>query len=255
MMGTLQGAEAQRAIYLSGNQTLLGCIYKPRGDGPFPAVIFNQHGTRSFNGPTLDPFPELAKLYNDRGYVLFIPGRHATQQTEDSESEKDSGVASNIAAQGKKVMENHQVHVENITASVQWLRSQAYVDEKQIVMTGQGAGGIATLLVAEKGLSIRGFVAFSPATTSWGKYPVMQRRLRDAVKGASAPIFVLTPKNEVNTTSTTALGKDLEKKGEPNRAKVYPPFGRNVKEAQVFAVQGTKAWGKDVLAFIDEVLR
>src|SRR5436190_10685647 len=55
----------------SNGLTLHGWLYKPAGDGPFPAVLWN-HGSERM--PTAHP--ELGKFYTSHGYVVFLPVRH-----------------------------------------------------------------------------------------------------------------------------------------------------------------------------------
>src|SRR5438046_101561 len=45
-------------------------LYKPKGTGPFPAMIWH-HGSTKMPGWQ----PELAAFYNSRGYVFFIAHR------------------------------------------------------------------------------------------------------------------------------------------------------------------------------------
>src|ERR1051325_2042104 len=51
--------------------TLRGWLYKPEGNGPFPAIIWN-HGSEK--NPTAHP--ELGLFYTRHGYALFLPVRH-----------------------------------------------------------------------------------------------------------------------------------------------------------------------------------
>src|SRR5437870_2742639 len=54
-----------------GDTTLRGYLYKPQGDGPFPAVVH----VRSNNKIADDSMPlfETAKFFTGRGYVFFLP--------------------------------------------------------------------------------------------------------------------------------------------------------------------------------------
>src|SRR5262252_8910742 len=55
----------------SGDLTLRGFLYKPEGEGPFPAIIWN-HGSEKLPGQQ----PDLAKFYTKQGFVFFVPHRH-----------------------------------------------------------------------------------------------------------------------------------------------------------------------------------
>ena len=63
----------QEVTFPGGGLTLHGCIWKPEGNGPFPAVIWN-HGSEK------NPLPcgpkRLARAILDHGCVVFFPVRH-----------------------------------------------------------------------------------------------------------------------------------------------------------------------------------
>src|SRR4051812_49007762 len=102
--------KAQQILYLSGVHTMQGTIYKPKGEGPFAAVVFNQ-ATKNSN--ETEPFSAIAQLFTRQGYVFFVPGKHqlGPDDTED-DSNKD-----------EKVLQNHEKHAANIKAAVVWLRA------------------------------------------------------------------------------------------------------------------------------------
>jgi len=89
-------------------------------------------------------------------------------------------------------------------------------------------GGIQTILTAEKGLGIKAFLPFAPAAQSWN--PVLADRLKRAVRQARVPIFIIQAQNDYSLEPSKVLGRELEKKGSPNHAKVYPSFGSTTQE-------------------------
>jgi hypothetical protein len=82
-------------------------------------------------------------------------------------------------------------------------------------MTGISFGGIQTILTAEKGLGIRAFLSFAPAAQSWN--PVLADRLIHAVRQARVHIFIIQAQSDYSLEPSKVLGKELEKKGAPNR--------------------------------------
>src|SRR5437588_9428776 len=62
------GKTAQRIEYPSGRLKLPGFLYRPPGNGPFPAVMWN-HGSEKMPGPQV----ELARFYTQHGFVFFLP--------------------------------------------------------------------------------------------------------------------------------------------------------------------------------------
>src|ERR1051326_264532 len=61
---------AQSIKYPSGNLKLPGWLYRPPGNGPFPAVIWN-HGSEKH--PLAQA--ELARFYTQHGFVFLVPIR------------------------------------------------------------------------------------------------------------------------------------------------------------------------------------
>jgi dienelactone hydrolase len=125
-----------------------------------------------------------------------------------------------------------------------------------MAMTGISFGGIQTLLTAEKGLGIRAFVAFAPAAQSWN--PVLAERLKQAVRQAQAPILIIQAQNDYSVEPGEVLGVELRKKGFPNAAKIYPPFGTSAQDGHWgFGARrdGIAVWALDVKAFLDATVR
>ena len=66
----LSAAEPEEVTFPSGNLVLHGFIYKPQGNGPFPAILYN-HGSEQ--NPSWKP--ALGEFFSSRGYVFFVPHR------------------------------------------------------------------------------------------------------------------------------------------------------------------------------------
>lgn len=63
-------AREQLVQFPGESSTLGGFIWKPAGDGPFPAVLYN-HGSEQLPGWK----PDLGQLFVGNGYVFFVPHR------------------------------------------------------------------------------------------------------------------------------------------------------------------------------------
>jgi len=236
----------------SNGLTLRGWIYRPQGDGPFPAIIWN-HGSEK--NPV--PHPELGLFYTSHGYVLFLPVRHGHNP---SPGEHISDMVNAFKAQGRSKDEVQQYAVElqddynkDVIAAIKWLREQPYVDGKRVVVSGCSYGGIQTLLTAEKGDGLRAAVAFAPGAMSWAN-PKLQKREKEAVRNASIPLFLIQASNDYSTGPSEVLGPIIRSKGGLNRATLYPAFGTTHQEGHGgFACweEGITIWGNDVLKFLD----
>jgi len=250
------GPEPALVSFGSGDATLQGWLYKPEGEGPFPAVIYN-HGSDKVPGW----FPTLGQFWTARGYVLFVPHRRGhgrspgdwivDLQRKFRETEKDETRAQ------KHDIELHERANADVVAAVAWLKLQPFVNTNALIMSGISYGGIQTVLAAEKDLSVKAFIAFAPAAMSWQGNPLLRERLLQAVKNAQTPMFLLQATNDYNLGPSELLGKELERKGPPNRAKVYPAYGDPADHQAGhggFAVRGSEIWGADVMKFLGAVL-
>ena len=64
------GAEPEEVAFRAEGATLHGFIFRPAGDGPFPAVLYN-HGSERLPGTK----PQIGAFFASKGYVLFVPHR------------------------------------------------------------------------------------------------------------------------------------------------------------------------------------
>jgi dienelactone hydrolase len=247
--------DARLVSFPSGELTLRGYLYKPQGPGPFPAIVWN-HGSE----PKPGWGPHLAKFYTSHGYVFFMPHRHGQGRSPgdyimDLESRlKESGGRARYMQGSVELQELYNL---DVVAAVEWLKKQPFIDPKRMVMGGVSFGGIQTVLSAEKGLGLRGFIPFAPGAMSWAGNPLLGERLLSAVQKSTVPIFLIQAKNDYNLAPSEVLGAALRKKGPPNASKVYPQFGDGPKDGHgrfACSEEGTAIWGPDVLAFLNTVL-
>ncbi len=241
--------------YPSGKLKLPGYLYKPAGDGPFPAILWN-HGSEK------DPRAqaELANFYSSQGYVFFAPIRRGHARAPGPYivdlQRKSRSAGKTAAAAQRKDIELHEFFNQDVVAAVAWLRGQKFIDPERIVMSGVSYGGIQTLLSAEKGLGVRAFVPFAPGAMSFAN-PALRERMVQAVQNARAPIFLLQAKNDFSTGPVELLTPELVKRGSPNRAKLYDTFGTTPEEGHgAFACRslGATIWGPEVLPFLAAAL-
>jgi len=249
--------EPRLVSFPRGEVTLQGWIYQPAGAGPFPAVLYN-HGSEKTPGW----FPPLGKFWTDHGFIFFVPHRAGHGRSPGAyivdETEKFRAQEKDADRVRAYTIQLHERANLDVVAALAWLRDQPFVARDKCIVAGISYGGIQTLLTAEKGLEVRGFVTFSPAAMSWRGNPLLRDRLLVAVKKSPAPIFLLQAQNDYNLGPSELLGPELQRKGGLNRAKLYPVFGAKDNPADGhggFAVRGSAVWGDDVLAFVSAVLK
>jgi carboxymethylenebutenolidase len=247
--------EPRLVSFPSGDLTLRGFLYKPEGDGPFPAIIWN-HGSEKYPGQQ----PQLARFYTKQGFVFFLPHRHGHGQSPGDYIEDTIGkymaTEKNRTLAEKRFVELQEEYNQDVVAAVEWLKGQSFVDQQRMVMSGCYYGGIQTLLAAEKGLGLRAFVSFAPGPLSWSNAELRERLLK-AVQGAEAPLFLIQARNDYGLGPSQLLGPEIIRKGAPNQAKIYPPYGAALHKNQYdFAIRegGIAIWGSDVLDFFRAVI-
>jgi carboxymethylenebutenolidase len=255
------GAPAPSVVSFASDGVILRAyLYKPSGQGPFPAFIWNPASSKKmFDAGDDAQFSVLAQQVTARGFVLFIPDRHSSSQsrgvvtggelTEQLRAEQRDPVAVN-----RQAVEFYESHNRDVVAALEFLKGQAFVDETKIVMAGSASGAVQTLLASEKETGVRAFIVFSPGAASWKENSLLQAMLRRAVRNAKAPVFVIQAQNDFTLEPSELLGKELEIKGRPNRAKVYPPFGTTHAQGNTFALNGCSTWSSDVFDFVRESL-
>ncbi len=233
----LRALEAERLFYLSGGEVCVGCIYKPKGSGPFPAVVFNQNVAKPLPAEgELDPFPDLAKFYTSHQFILFSPGRRKMKDV--SEDLKASG-----KRQEERGLQFHQMQCETIFSAIETLKAQADVDPEEIFITGFGQGAVDTLLLAEKELDVRALVAFSPNVT---ENLILQNAVRESVRNTRTPVFLLQTQGDPGLAMLDPIVLLLQEKGYPHVSKIY---STGKKASHSFAINSSDMWGNEVLSF------
>jgi carboxymethylenebutenolidase len=237
--------EPEIVSFQSGALTLRGYLWRPRGSGPFPAMLYN-HGSE----PTPGSAPDLGDFYTRHGYAFFIPHRRGQGlspgayivdlATQAAPQDRDRVTVTNLVAQ-----------VDDVAAALAFLRTRSWVDDRRIHVSGCSYGGIETVLVSERNLGLRSAVDFAGASESWTGNMLLRDRLLEAVRGATVPIFFLQAANDYNVEPSRALSAEAARVGHPYQMTIYPPYGvTNAEGHGGFCSHGSAVWGNDVLTFL-----
>lgn len=221
-------------------------------------MVFN-HGSEKNPAPCGPP--DLAYFYQKKGFAFFTFQRHGHgaspgEYIEDLQRRAFVAHPFDRSEAQREVVGLQELYNKDVQAAVAWLKEQNWADSQHLAMTGISFGGIQTILTAEKGLGIKAFIAFAPAAQSWN--PVLADRLKQAVHRARAPIFIIQAQNDYSVEPSKVLGAELEERGPPNHAKIYPPFGTTTQDGHwVFGAHrdGIAVWAPDVDAFLEVTMR
>jgi len=252
-----------------------GIIFKPEGNGPFPAVLYNA-GRESIQA--------VARVYVDRGWAFFARQPNAQGQgvqigvsvlgmkrpfvvfvgaflllsaflimTTDKTwiwlrvfgigglglltiaAVYAAGVRS-VDAEMVRALETDQL--KDQVAAYDWLRTQSFVDPQRIAVAGDSAGGIQAVLGAER-IQYCAAIDAAGAAELWASTPELQQRMITAVRNSQAPIFFFQAENDHDVTPSLVLSAAMNDAGKTSEVRIYPAFRKS-------------KWAEDVFAFLDD---
>lgn len=244
-----QSARPEEVKFPSGNLVLHGFLYKPPGDGPFPAILYN-HGSEQDPGSK----PALGQFFSSQGYVFFLPHRRGHGR-----SPYDSYVASLYAQGAAGRIALHETHLEDQLAALSYLKQSSGVDARKITVAGCSYGGIQTVLAVEANteqkLALRAAIDFAGGAMSW-KSSTLRSRMVRAIRKADIPVLFIQAENDYDLGPSRTLAGELEQSGKPHKLQIFPPYGSTHAEGHGgFCSRGTNVWGPEVLKFIETNLR
>jgi dipeptidyl aminopeptidase/acylaminoacyl peptidase len=244
-----QSARPEEVKFPSGNVELHGFLYKPQGEGPFPAVLYN-HGSEKNPGTK----PALGEFFSSKGYVFFLPHRRGHGR-----SPYDSYVESLYAQGAGGRIALHETHLEDQLSALAYFKQLSHVDPYRITVAGCSYGGIQTVLAVEANgdqkLGLRAAIDFAGGAMSWRSLSLRDRMVR-AVRKATIPVLFIQAENDYDLGPSRTLAHELDQLGKPHKLLIFPPYGSTPAEGHGgFCSQATNVWGPDVLKFIEIHLR
>jgi dienelactone hydrolase len=252
-LATAAGASpGKKVTFQSGGRSLVGFLYQPEGDGPWPALIWN-HGSEK------DPaagaqFDTVASVFVPAGYVVFAPERRGH-----GESPGDyvvDRVKLTFQMQGKeaanrqtvKLLESEQL--DDQLAALAYVKRLPIVDPQRIVVAGCSYGGIQALLGAESGAGYKAAISISPGALMWDRNDNLRTRLVKAVSGTNIPVLLIQPPKDASLGPSHVLGAAAVRAGKPLTVKVYPATGPAREQEHCFGgAGGMHVWADDAKAF------
>jgi dienelactone hydrolase len=231
-----------------GRMTLAVTILRPRGDGPFGAVILN-HGA---------PFGELARsressalllhtaaAFAQRGYAVVMPMRRGFGATGGAFAE-DPGMCSDA-----DFRRGEAEAAADVLAAYAFARRLPYVDPERLILAGQSAGGVAALYAATQSPpGLRAVLAFSAgrgADPAHPGVPCAAERLAEVFEEIGrvlrAPALVYYAQNDLyfGPRTSQAWFARLKAGGAAVEYVLQPPYGSN--GHYVFTdVGGAQSW-------------
>ncbi len=197
-------------------------VRRPRGDGPFPAVVI-AHDCSGL-GPSSSGAPaRWARELVSRGYVVIIPDSFTTRGF-------PSGVCTDARPSRNDV--SPLARVRDIYATLAYARALPDVDGRRVGLMGGSHGGSTTLasmlapngadapLASEKRSGFAAAVALYPTCATSGR--VWSNR--SGVYEPTAPLLILVGEKDDWTPAPPcrALADTAQRAGHPVAIKIYP---------------------------------
>lgn len=248
-------AEPKVVHFQNQNIALAGELFKPKGDGPFPAILYNHGSAPGMLNSQASKI--IGPLFVEKGWAFFMPyrrgqglsakaGPYIGDELEDAR--KRGGKTERFATMVTLLTTDH---LEDQLAALQWLTSQKFIQANRVAVAGNSFGGIETVLGAAQAPYCAGVDASGGAET-WSEAPELQSLLKAAVRKSNAPIFFFQAANDFDLSPSKVLSAEMKQAGKEALLKIYPPYGSSHRDGHSFAYLGSAAWFNDVFAFLQK---
>ena len=171
-------APAERIDIPADNVTLHATLYRPDGDGPFPAVVALHDCGGIIHRPAAQAqlYSEWAKVLVAKGYAVLFPDSFGSR-----------GLGPQCREAHRKVRAWRE-RVTDANAARRWLQAQSFVRPERVSLIGWANGGSAALWAVRPttaphndGADFRSAIALYPGC----------RRLRETAWSARVPTLIL----------------------------------------------------------------
>jgi carboxymethylenebutenolidase len=245
----------------SGALALRGLLWRPAGSGPFAAVLFN-HGSSSSADPVSNEEPAvLGPLFAQHGYAFLFLFRQGTglskgQGTADGDLMGRAFATGGVEKRNRVQLELLEgEELDEARAGFAFLRMRRDVDPGRIALVGHSFGGALSLLLAARDTAVRAAVVFGAAAASWEQSPALRARLVDAVSRIAAPVLFVHAANDYSVAPGESLATAMQRHGKLSGLKIYPGFGRDVRDGHNLVFRSVPTWESDVFSFLEAHVR
>ncbi len=249
--GTAAGGPhpGEALTYQSGGRELLAHRYRPRGQGPFAAVVVN-HGS----GLEQDTKPGVAEVLTGAGYVVLVARRRGYGGSPGPSRLDEVTAPGGSPAYDAQVCARLLAESDDVLAALRFVRAMPEVDPARTAVMGSSYGGINSLLAAARDHAVAACVSFAAAAMSWGPVPGLRPFLLEYAQAIRCPVLLLQAENDFDLAPSAALLECRQAAGGVCERHLFPPFGADQREAHQIWVHAPHLWAPVVLPFLARYL-
>ncbi len=224
-------------------------VFRPNGPGPFPLLVIN-HGKDAGepHAQARDRFIYMATAFVKRGYAVMVPMRQGFAESTGKYADHGCDMTANGYAQANDVLD-----------TIEYARTQPWVDASRIIVAGQSYGGLATIALGTQAVpGVRGLINFAGGLRDDGNHCDWRGELMQAFAsyGANNRIASLW----MYGANDSLFGPDLAtrmhaaftKAGGHARLVEYGAFKRDA-HGMLASRDGEKVWWTEVERFLKQV--
>jgi dienelactone hydrolase len=246
----------------SGTLQLRALVWRPKGNGPFPAVLFN-HGSgyaagRAADGVLDQQHPEtIGPVFARHGFVFLYLFRRGDGLSRGQGQASGDAIQSALQNGGALRRDQTQLwlldnlELKDDLSALKVLRALPQVDKNRVAVVGHDFGGSLSLILAERDPSLRAAVVFGAAARTWEQSAPLRGRLMTAVSDSKVPTMFVYAANDYSVAPGQALAAEMTRLKKPHQLKVYPRVGHTPQEGHAAVYHAVSHWEQDVFAFLD----
>jgi dienelactone hydrolase len=240
----------EELFYTSGKLGIETYLYRPKGLGPFPVVIYN-HGSRPGHEREEKPFAYVGKMLAASGYLVLVPERRGYGKSEGTLFSEEIG-----DDRGPRYVVRLQQEADDVIAAAEFAKTLPDADGSRIAVMGWSFGGIVSVFAASRSALFRAVVDQAGGSLSWDGSPALQSALKEAAGKIRVPLLGMVAQNDRTTESVKSVVNEAKKHGAPSRLILYQAFKPHENANgiapghMIFSAQGASLWESDLKDFL-----